>query len=458
MHGDGQMAERFMHLLWLGRELREREMRTDAGEPVEIIDPGTLNGDGGPDIRGARLRIGGVEFVGEVEMHRRADDWHAHGHGSDPAYNGVILHVALTGSQQIPCATAAGRVVPLLSIENILPSDVSAAMGRAKRADAIARLAPIPCAVANGRVVREEKLHVLSELGFVRLDRHTARYRRRIENDGRPFEAAWEQALYAGVLDALGYSKNRHAMRRLAEIVPLERIRANAPGIAPIEALLFGASGLFDDPAVDAETGAYVVKLRAMWEALRLGDPIEPLSRGEWNWFRLRPLNFPHLRVAAAARIADRMAFGKMGERILDLFRSRPDASHARRALGEMFRVPAEEYWADYYAFEVRWSSKAPALIGEGRAAEIAVNVALPLGLVYAERSGDLAMSESVRRIYRSFGALEPNERTERINRWLLGFRGFDGAATQQGALELLGEWCEKDACAACEIGRRILI
>jgi hypothetical protein len=111
MHGDGQMAERFMHLLWLGRELREREMRTDAGEPVEIIDPGTLNADGGPDIRGARLRIGGVEFVGEVEMHHRADDWHTHGHGSDPAYNGGILHVALTGAQQVPCATA-GLVIP----------------------------------------------------------------------------------------------------------------------------------------------------------------------------------------------------------------------------------------------------------------------------------------------------------------------------------------------------------
>ena len=84
--------EMMYQYLWRHKMLGRKILTVD-GERVEIIRPGVHNRDAGPDFVNARLRIGGQEWVGNVEIHVRASDWYLHGHDGDPAYDNVVLHV-----------------------------------------------------------------------------------------------------------------------------------------------------------------------------------------------------------------------------------------------------------------------------------------------------------------------------------------------------------------------------
>lgn len=86
--------EKLLHYIWKHRILPLSELRTTDGHSVEVIDPGLLNMHAGPDFFNAKVRIDGVMWVGNVEIHERSADWFLHGHDTDAAYNNVVLHVA----------------------------------------------------------------------------------------------------------------------------------------------------------------------------------------------------------------------------------------------------------------------------------------------------------------------------------------------------------------------------
>jgi hypothetical protein len=95
LYGAFLFPEKLLQKIWLRGDYDGTDARTVDGRRSEILHPGRWNLLGGPDFRAARLRIeGGREFVGDVEIHVRCEDWAAHAHASDPAYDDVVLHVA----------------------------------------------------------------------------------------------------------------------------------------------------------------------------------------------------------------------------------------------------------------------------------------------------------------------------------------------------------------------------
>src|SRR5512136_2729420 len=86
-------SEKQATLIWqqaLGKQLTSVEDGL-----VDVIYPGRINGDKGPDFRDAvivnKLRL----TKGDVEVHVRSSDWYNHEHHTDAAFNSVILHVAM---------------------------------------------------------------------------------------------------------------------------------------------------------------------------------------------------------------------------------------------------------------------------------------------------------------------------------------------------------------------------
>ena len=63
------------------------------GASLRVLSPGRWNRMSGPDFRNAKLELNGTPLRGDVEIHGKTSDWISHGHGGDPAYDGVILHV-----------------------------------------------------------------------------------------------------------------------------------------------------------------------------------------------------------------------------------------------------------------------------------------------------------------------------------------------------------------------------
>ncbi|MDE6824775.1 MAG: DUF2851 family protein [Duncaniella sp.] len=102
--------ERLMQYVWQHRLLMQTDMVTVDGRKVAVIDPGRLNTDAGPDFFNAKVKIGDNLWVGDVEIHVRASDWHRHRHDGDSAYDSVVLHVVDKDDTQI--CRSNGEVIP----------------------------------------------------------------------------------------------------------------------------------------------------------------------------------------------------------------------------------------------------------------------------------------------------------------------------------------------------------
>jgi len=223
--------------LWATGDLPREALLTTAGDPLQVVYPGRRTGAGGPDFQGAMLVDGaGHLHVGDVELHLRSRDWIAHGHRADPAYDGVVLHVVLEDDGS-PCLRSNGLPVPVLALASWIVAPLAIV---ADHTD----IAPVqPCRVAP-HLSTERVRVIVQEAGRERLRGKAAALEAQISVVGP------EQALFAAVLDAAGYSRNREPCALLAERVPVERLydllagrgQAQARDIAT--AVLLGLAGL----------------------------------------------------------------------------------------------------------------------------------------------------------------------------------------------------------------------
>ncbi|HZV11763.1 MAG TPA: DUF2851 family protein, partial [Candidatus Kapabacteria bacterium] len=138
------MPERFLRQLWLRKEYNESQLATQDNKKVTILDIGEVNTDGGPDFKNARVRIGTMQFSGDIELHQFTEDWKKHGHDRDERFNSVILHVALWGNSSEKLETQSGRAVQTVLLHKILSHKLPEAVSRAVRYDELWRSAPLP--------------------------------------------------------------------------------------------------------------------------------------------------------------------------------------------------------------------------------------------------------------------------------------------------------------------------
>src|SRR5713101_1110218 len=115
------VPERFLRQLWKNQQFQTFALATTDGRTIEVLSPGELNRNGGPDFTGAAIRIGGTLYRGDVELHQHAEDWTAHLHQDDPKYNSVILHVVFDArkARRLP-STKSRRTLPVLGASNFL--------------------------------------------------------------------------------------------------------------------------------------------------------------------------------------------------------------------------------------------------------------------------------------------------------------------------------------------------
>jgi hypothetical protein len=306
-------SEAVLAELWAGRRLRE-PLFTVAGKQIEVVYPGRPAPGWGPDFRDAYLVLDGAPLQGDVELHLRTSGFAAHGHPADPAYDRLALHVVLTHDEPLPwTVTRSGRRVEILEL-------AAQAIGQATREGALALGAPLPCAGVEELIGAAEARQRLRAMALRRLRASAERFRRETAALGA------EQALYASLLEGLGYQQNREPMRLLAAGLPLA-------------VLLEGSAG---DPDRRAERLA--------------GLLIEGAAGLPWRMERLRPAASPFLRLRAGGALVARL----------------------------WERGPAEAALAGLDARGIVSLLAVPGGCGRGRAIELAVNAVLPC-LVYRE-------------------------------------------------------------------------
>lgn len=211
LYGPFTLSERVIQKIWLRREFALAGARTAAGHSLEVLDPGRWNLQEGPDFKGARLRIGGRELRGDVEIHFNAKDWLQHGHQKDANFNGVVLHVVLypVDADAGSVHTLAGAQPETLVLLPLLERDLeSYAMDEALRdmeqvddLEWMVEFLALPRADRQERLAQEALLRWQQKLNFARQ---------------RLGHAEWSQVCHQMCLEVLGYSRNRAVMARIA--------------------------------------------------------------------------------------------------------------------------------------------------------------------------------------------------------------------------------------------------
>jgi hypothetical protein len=441
------VPEALLHDLWASQSFNREIRCTSEGETLHVLDPGRLNRDGGPDFRGARLRIGGREWGGDVEIHLASMGWTDHRHHQDPRYNSVILHVVLQPDLSTgKLLRADGTPLPELVLYPYLSESVRALVHRFKTRPA----GQLPCAGGWPSVPEQVRDRWIGTLGIERLHMKKQRLAELYLHTGH-----LESLLHEQIMAALGYAPNTEPMRSLARRIPLSLARSITDPL-DLEALHFGVAGLLPSYAdllqADRETADYAIDLRDRFEGLNRSLDVPVMNHESWQFFRLRPANFPPLRIAQAVALLRSDPPGLLHENPLQQLARTFRSANPLPALYDLLSPTPGPFWTDHVRLDRRTRTKS-ARLGRQRAGVLIVNAVAPVMLVHAEQAGDPSLEEAV------FGVLRrlPAEQDE-VNRTFetLGARARHALAAQ-GLHQLYRTRCTEARCLSCDVGRHLL-
>jgi len=277
----------------------------------------------------------------------------------------------------------------------------------------------------------------------------------------------WNQLLYEGIFEAAGYSKNQVPFLKLARNVTLTTLREilqtdNSPvPVLHIEALLFGVAGLLPGLRIlkEVESKNYVGSLVKKWKILRTAYHSECLNASEWQFFRLRPENFPTVRLAGTARVISSLLQNEIFKSIIRIIKNSDLSPHEKsKRLRILFLVQSDGFWKNHYRFGEVSRRPVKTLLGNDRSADIVINVVLPICLLYARVFKDKEMRQNTLAILAEFPPSHENAVTRIISQQLIKNRfTIDSVSMQQGMLQLYKMYCGENRCAECAVGKKIL-
>lgn len=505
------MPEAILRRIWQEQNFSTDHLKTSDGRSVAILSAGTPNTDGGPDFLNARISIGKVVFHGDVELHINAEEWLTHKHDADPHYNKVILHVVLTADPLSPPArTASRRAIPLLVLHPFLDEKFQSAWLRALADEHAGKVQALACAELNDHVPTNVITNWLERLATERIELKVRRFEERAKQlvdetrhivrepypryYGNPAEipppkneyakkdfadkSLWEQLLYEGIMEGLGYAKNTTPFLALARSMRLNFLRKRSMNQRDtIMALLFGAAGLLPSAKdIESKEGRlYVLRLKTLWKSLRQDFKGQLLNEADWLFFRLRPSNFPTARLAAMSFILPNLFGEHAFRKLIRIFKDQSLSSKERIAsLHSFFSFQPDEFWRQHFHFtgkakstkrnvekaiEPMQTAKAGIALGSSRINDILVNAVVPIVLLYGRIFKDAAISKHTRSLLAALPASQENSITEIIQEQVMKEkRKLNSAQAQQGSIQLYRFYCSHLRCTECAIGRNTVL
>jgi hypothetical protein len=436
----GNLPEKRVVKIWQDCLPGRTDLYTEEDGPIEVVYPGRLNDDRGADFCDAIIATERGLRKGDVEVHVRSSSWWGHRHHQDPSYNGVILHVVYWHDTAAAVTLQNGRTVPTL------------ALGKYVATSGCVPWRTLPC---SGTIDHRDHAFiggVLDGAGDRRFIGKAAEFRGALSRVGA------SQALYQGIMGALGYVKNKVAMLELARRMPLSRLMASVTAeiphrecLARYQARLLGTAGLLPSQVDRDETdGSWIDRLENIWANL---GTVATMSAGDWHSFKVRPGSLPRRRLAAMSYLLCRVR----EEGLLPvLIRELESASPEKHFYGlkEWLLVSADGFWAENLDFGLPARRVVPALLGVDRADIIVVNVLLPLVAAWGQATANAEMAARAEEIYRGYPALAENT-LERHMRHQLGISRcpVNMARRQQGLLHIYKTLCAQGKCRECPLG-----
>ena len=419
--------EQLMHYIWQHRLWSLTPLTTVNHLPIRIIDPGLPNTNAGPDFFNAKIEIDGHLWVGNVEIHTRASDWHRHQHHLDKAYDSVILHVV--EKDDAPVHRSNGELIPQMVL-NYSPHFT------AQYHHLVNSPASLPCATHLRHTPSITIAQWIQSLAFERLQAKTER----ITQLHHTFAGSWEDICYVTLSRNLGFGINNDAFERLALRTPLRLLHKHSDSLLQVEAFLFGQAGMLDSTLHPHD--AYYQQLCSEYSFLANKFSLTPLQCMAWKNFRTRPHNFPHRRIATLAQF------------IVNGFRLMEDILQANNEedLRALFSVNLTGYWATHYSF-ADTATASPKALGDSSIHIIIINTVAPLYYAYATHTGNPHIA------HRAISLLEslPPEKNSITTLFTRAGVQCNDALTSQALIQAKREYCDTRKCIYCTIGHTLL-
>ncbi len=285
------MKEEFLHYLWKYSLYHKESLIDKNGNKIIVIHPGEYNRDAGPDFFNSRIRIDGTEWAGNVEIHTRSSHFDNHGHNADPAFNNVILHLVAENDKEV----FNSRGQEILTVELAFDDELY---------EKYSNLLNNPFVIAcQGEISRLDKFYIrhwLNALLIERLEEKSESILKIFEETGND----WEETFYRLLSRYFGFRVNTEPFEMLASGLPFRIIRKHADNRFQLEALLFGTSGMLGEGLFkEALSDEYYLSLIREYKVLSSKYSLQPLHGWIWKFSRLRPVNFPTIRISQLAAL-----------------------------------------------------------------------------------------------------------------------------------------------------------
>ena len=427
--------EQLLHYTWKHKLYPLKELTTSDGQRVEIVDPGLHNRNAGPDFFNAKIRIGSTMWVGNVEIHDKSSDWYQHGHDKDSRYDNVVLHVAAELDTEVMKSN--GEYVPQLQLS--VPDDVLTHYDELQKTDEYP-----PCY----KVIPDLSALIIhswmAALQTERLEQKTEAIRKRAEL----CNGSWEDAYFVTLARNYGFGINGEVFEQWAYNIPLNAVAHHRDDLFQIEAIFMGQAGLLELDSIpeyyqkDALNDGYFAKLRNEYQYLAHKFSMKPIDFKLWRFLRLRPQNFPHIRISQLANLYYQQKAGL----------SQLIECETLDELKQVLKSQVTPYWETHYTFGST-SPKNEKHLSYGSINLLMINTAIPMLFAYGRHTSKEVLCD------RAFDFLEQlkAENNHIIRMWQQVGLPVKTAGDSQALIQLKKEYCDKKECLRCRFGYEYL-
>lgn len=424
------ITENFLAYLWQYQYFDKNELQTTQGETLQILQVGWRNTNAGADFVDVLLQIGNTQWAGSIELHVKSSDWKTHQHEKNPDYNNVVLHVVWQ-HDHYDAQRQDGTVIPTLVLQHRANSNLLTAYQQLYEKEH----SPIACAESFKSVESLKKRQMLDRALSARLERKAHEILKMHQQN----QADWQETAYQLLAKNMGFSLNAAPFLQLAQSLPFKILLKNRYSLLQIEALLLGQAGWLSDAQDE-----YISQLQKEYLFLRQQYRLpEPLPLHSWKLLRLRPANFPTIRIAQMAAFVLQFP---------NPFAAFTNAITEKNYLKSL-QVSASAYWQTHYLPNKSVEKPHSTQLGKSSVENIIINTAAPLLAAYSIYSDQSIYMEQAMELLEKVSG----EKNSIITIWEnMGLQMKTAWDTQAG-IEQYKSFCMQKACLQCSIGHAIL-
>lgn len=418
------MQEDLLQFIWRFRYFNYRNLLSVTGEPLAVLDTGTLNREQGPDFLNGKIKAGNTLLAGNIEIHVKSSDWLLHKHDADKNYRNIILHVVWQHDKEIP-----GANFPTLELQPLVASSMLKTYETLMNTTSF-----VPC---------EQYLPALSSLQWTtwkdrllveRLERKSMEIERQLSLTNND----WSEIFWRMLAKGFGAKTNADHFLQMAASLPLSILAKHKNQVNSLEALLLGQCSLLEN---DFEN-EYAGMLQREYRFLKKKYGLKALEK-QPAFLRMRPQNFPTIRLAQLASLIYQSNH---------LFSAIKDTD-SYNALKSMLSVKANDFWNNHYTLNDEPHKTTPKQLGKPMIDIIIINTIVPIVFTY----GSITAQEKYKDKALSWLSEIKSEENNIVASWRNAGVACHSAFDSQALIELKNNYCDPKKCLDCTVGNKIL-